>query len=95
LKKFQTLAGLVWALWATQVTARQSLLGAFICGSFVKPSRICLCLFKTKKGNKMTIEIAALLGMGLIALWGLIALLFAIKSAKTNHNLDTGAIHSN
>ncbi len=30
----------------------------------------------------MTIEIAALLGMGLIALWGVIALLFAIKSAK-------------
>jgi hypothetical protein len=33
--------------------------------------------------------------MGLIALWGLIALLYAIKSAKINHNMDTGAIHSN
>jgi hypothetical protein len=43
----------------------------------------------------MTIEIAALLGMGLIALWGVIALLLAIKSAQTNHNIDTDAIHSN
>jgi len=43
----------------------------------------------------MTIEIAALLGMGLVALWGLIALLFAIKSAKINHHIDTGAVHSN
>lgn len=43
----------------------------------------------------MTIEIAALLGMGLIALWGVIALLFAIKSAKTNHHIDTGLLHSN
>ncbi len=43
----------------------------------------------------MTIEIAALLGMGLVALWGLIALLFAIKSAKIHHHIDTGAIHSN
>ncbi|WP_268746005.1 hypothetical protein [Methylobacter tundripaludum] len=43
----------------------------------------------------MTIEIAALLGMGLVALWGLIALLFAIKLAKINHHIDTGAVHSN
>lgn len=43
----------------------------------------------------MTIEIAALLGMGLIALWGVIALLFAIRAAKINHNTDTGAIHYN
>jgi hypothetical protein len=43
----------------------------------------------------MTIEIAALLGMGLIALWGVIALLFAIKSAKSDHNIDADAIHSN
>ena len=43
----------------------------------------------------MTIEIAVLLGMGLIALWGVVALLFAIKSAKTNHNIDTNVIHSN
>jgi hypothetical protein len=43
----------------------------------------------------MTIEFAALLGMGLIALWGLIALLLAIRSAKTNHNIDTGPIHLN
>jgi hypothetical protein len=43
----------------------------------------------------MTIEIAALLGMGLIALWGVIALLLAIKSAKINHNIDTDVIHSN
>ncbi|CAA9892012.1 conserved hypothetical protein [Candidatus Methylobacter favarea] len=43
----------------------------------------------------MTIEIAALSGMGLIALWGVIALLLAIKSAKINHKIDTGAIHSN
>ena len=42
----------------------------------------------------MTIEIAALLGMGLIALWGLIALLFAIKTAKISQHTDTGAIHS-
>ena len=37
----------------------------------------------------MTIEIAALLGMGLIALWGLIALLFAIKTAKISQHSDT------
>lgn len=43
----------------------------------------------------MTIIFAALLGMGLIALWGLIALMIAIKSAKINHHIDTGAIHSN
>lgn len=43
----------------------------------------------------MTIEIAALLGMGLIALWGVIAFLLAIKSAKINHHIDAGAIHSN
>jgi hypothetical protein len=42
----------------------------------------------------MTIEIAALLGMGLIALWGLIALLFAIKSAKINHHIDADAFHT-
>jgi hypothetical protein len=43
----------------------------------------------------MTIEVAALLGMGLIAIWGLIALLLAIKSAKINHHIDHGIIHSN
>jgi hypothetical protein len=43
----------------------------------------------------MTIEIAALLGMGLIALWGVIALLFAIKSAKHANHIDAGVIHSN
>lgn len=44
----------------------------------------------------MTIETAALLGMGLIALWGMLALLLAIKSAKIkhDHNIDTGAIHT-
>ncbi len=43
----------------------------------------------------MTIQIAALLGMGLIALWGLVALLFAVKSAKIHHNIDADTIHSN
>jgi hypothetical protein len=37
----------------------------------------------------MTIEITALLGMGLIAF------LLAIKSAKINHHIDAGAIYSN
>jgi len=43
----------------------------------------------------MTIEIAELLGMGPVVLWELVALLFAIKAAKTHHHIDTGAIRSN
>ena len=42
----------------------------------------------------MTIEIAALWGMGLIALWGVVALLLAIKSARADHHVDVGAVHS-
>jgi hypothetical protein len=42
----------------------------------------------------MTIEIAALLGMGLIALWGAIAFLLAIRSRKIDHHDHTGVIHS-
>jgi hypothetical protein len=46
------------------------------------------------KGNEMTMESAALWGMGLIALWGVIALLLAIKSARANQDADGGAVHS-
>lgn len=42
----------------------------------------------------MTIEMAALLGMGLVALWGVVALLLAVKFAKTEHHIDTGVAHS-
>ena len=42
----------------------------------------------------MTIETAALVGMGIIALWGLAALLLALKSAKANSNIDAGALRS-
>ena len=42
----------------------------------------------------MTMENAALWGMGLITLWGVVALLLAIKSAKSDHHVDAGAVHS-
>ena len=39
----------------------------------------------------MTIETAVLLGMGMIVLWGMIALLLALKSAKADQHVDINA----
>jgi hypothetical protein len=42
----------------------------------------------------MTIEIAAFLGMGLIVLWGVIALLIALKTSKADQPVNTDIAHS-
>ena len=97
LKKISNFGGVGLGFMGYSSNSPVILLGAFIWWIVCQTISHLSWLFKTKKRkNKMTIEIAALLGMGLIALWGVIALLFAIKTAKISHHIDTdtGAIHS-